>query len=199
MARDKAPADPMGGHVRVYWGIIDSPAWQALSWAAQGIYIAMRRQLKASNNGDISATLSLLRHHRVKSSSTLAAALRALETVGLIAKTRQGHIAAGAKVCNLYRFTDQAVYDMPKIGVAKMPATNDWKVWPNIRAADAAIRQADGLVKRVTTGDTSKLRNTNRLSSKSEAPAEILDSKSEQGRAASVRKTKLANVVAING
>jgi len=197
MARDKPTKDPMGGHVRLYWEIIDSPAWLALGWAAQGIYIAMRRQLKGTNNGDISATLSHLRHYRVRSSSTLAGALRALEVVGLIAKTRQGHIACGAKVCNLYRFTDQAVYDIPKLGITRQPATNEWKAWANVRSAEAAIHQADAVARRPPAENTSKPRNPKRFSSESEAVDVFTGSRPEHGDVSSVRNSKQVKVVAI--
>ncbi len=37
--------DPRGGHVRIYWSILDSPAWRALSFSQQALYIACRRKL----------------------------------------------------------------------------------------------------------------------------------------------------------
>ena len=45
MKRDKPPPDPRGGHVRVYWALIDSPAWSALSATDQRAYVALRRPL----------------------------------------------------------------------------------------------------------------------------------------------------------
>ncbi len=115
MSRVKAPPDLRGGHVRLYWELVDSVAWRALSWADRGLYIAMRRKLLATNNGNIEATLGTLRHAGVTSSASLAKGLRALMTAGFIAKTRQGGVAYGTKVCSLYRFTDEPVFDLPKL------------------------------------------------------------------------------------
>lgn len=142
------PPDPRGGHSRVYWSIQDSPAWRALTWSEQALYLALRRKLKAANNGNIEATISTLRHAGFKSPSTIAKGLRALQTVGLIDKTRQGGIAHGTKKCCLYRFTDEAVYDQPKINVKAMSATNDWQSITAIAEAKALISAAHARAKR---------------------------------------------------
>jgi hypothetical protein len=68
----KRPKVERGGHVRLYWCLLDSNAWRALSWADQGLYVAMRRHLKVSNNGKISSTIATLRHSDVTSRSMLA-------------------------------------------------------------------------------------------------------------------------------
>lgn len=117
MKAGKAPKDPRGGHVRLYWELVDSPAWRALSHADVRVYLAMRRKLGSTNNGNINATLAEIRHAGISSSSTLSSALHRLEALGFIEKTRQGGIAAGGKVCSLYRFSDESTYDIPKVGV----------------------------------------------------------------------------------
>ena len=136
----KAPKDPMGGHVRLYWSMLDSHAWRALSHADVRVFLAMRRKLKRSNNGDINATLSEMRHAGISSSSTLSAALHRLEALGFIEKTRQGGIAAGGKRCSLYRFTDQVTFDIPKVGVIATQATNEWGRFQTIAAAREAVK-----------------------------------------------------------
>lgn len=82
--------DPEGGHVRLYWKLLDSPAFLSLSWADRCLYLALKRKMNGSNNGNIEASLGSLRAAGFTSSATLAKGLRALLTVGLIDKTRQG-------------------------------------------------------------------------------------------------------------
>lgn len=142
MARYKPQPDPRGGHARIYWEILDSPAWRVLTHADVRVYLAIRRRLGKTNNGDISATLTETAHHGIKSSSTLAAALHRLEALGFIAKTRQGGIAAGGKVCSLYRFTDEPTFDIPRVQVKAERATNDWKVFTSLAHARSALRPA---------------------------------------------------------
>ncbi len=121
------PKDPRGGHVRLYWVILDSPPWRTLTHADVRVYLAMRRKLGKTNNGDINATLAEMKHAGISSSSTLSTALRRLEALGFIEKTRQGGIAFGGKLCSLYRFTDESTYEIAKAGVRAGNATNGWE------------------------------------------------------------------------
>jgi hypothetical protein len=141
MAKNR-PEDPRGGHVRLYWALVDSMAWRALSWVEQGLYIAMRRKLRATNNGNIEATLATLRHAGITSPATLSKGLKTLQAVGLIAKTRQGGIAWGVKHCSLYRFTDEAVFEQPRQGIKPCKATNEWQQFKTLAEARAAIKAA---------------------------------------------------------
>lgn len=134
------PKDPRGGHARLYWSILDSPAWRALTHADVRVYVALRRKLGRTNNGDINATLAEMKHAGISSSSTLAAALHRLEALGFIEKTRQGGIASGGKLCSLYRFTDEPTFDIGKAGVRAGPATNEWDRVKNRAEARAAVR-----------------------------------------------------------
>ena len=190
----KAPPDPRGGHTRLYWEIQDSNAWRALSCSAQCLWLAMRRSLLSYNNGDISATLSVMKHRGINSSATLAKALRHLLAVGLIAVTRGGGVRNGSKVATLYRFTDEPTFDIPKIGLAASKETNEWKTFGSLGLARAAIKQADQLAKQTSDArptlqemncsDFSTLQKLNCVDSESELSGAILDSQSEQvGRA----------------
>jgi len=134
--------DPLGGHVRIYWTMLDSVAWHALSFSDQALYMAMRRKLLGSNNGNIEATLATLRHAGFTSPATLAKALRALQTMGFIAKTRQGGIASGSKLCCLYRFTDVDSFDHLKQGVKGVTQTNDWRQFQKLAHAKAVLKAA---------------------------------------------------------
>jgi hypothetical protein len=75
MAKNTQYQDPRGGHIRLYWELTDSNAWRALTHADIRIYLALRRKLLGSNNGDINATLKGLKHSGITSSSTLSNAL----------------------------------------------------------------------------------------------------------------------------
>jgi hypothetical protein len=140
MARSKPLPDPRGGHVRIYWALLDSPAWRVLTHADVRVYLSIRRRLGKTNNGDISATIADTAHHGIKSTSTLSSALHRLEALGFIAKTRQGGIANGGKLCSLYRFTDEPTFDIGKIDQKGQPATNEWQAFTSMAQAKAALR-----------------------------------------------------------
>lgn len=155
--RSKRPPDPKGGHVRIYWELLDSVAWRSLGYASQSLFVVLRRKLMGTNNGNISATLSDLKHHGWRSSATLAKALKELQVLGFIAVTRQGGIALGQRVCTLYRFTDVDVYEHPKLGIAPIAATNDWKKYANLadaKAAFAAMEQNNSGLQKMKRADS---------------------------------------------
>lgn len=191
--------DPRGGHVRIYWSMLSSPAWQALSHIERSLYISMRRQLKGSNNGDISATVNSLRHDGFTSSSTLFKSLRAPTVAGFIDKSRQGMIAgfSGPRCCNLYRFTDEPVYDIPKKGIVACKATNDWQNWSSKAEVEAAITAAHVAAKRPnkpsrnTDRNDTELRPANRIGSNAEAKRANVSSLDEYRRQVPVRRTNL--------
>lgn len=155
MKRGAPPKDPRGGHVRLYWGILDSPAWRVLTHADVRVYLALRRKLGRTNNGDINATLSEMRHAGISSSSTLSSALRRLEVLGFIEKTRQGGIAFGGKLCSLYRFTDEPTFEIAKAGVKAGAATDEWRRFNNMGEARASVRL-------LTAKNKAKVRQSNR-------------------------------------
>jgi hypothetical protein len=141
---DKIKGDPRGGHVRLYWEVIDSPAYRSLTACDQRSYLALHRQLFSFNNGDLSLPITVARHHGITNESTLAKSLRALCAVGLIAITRRGsHKRDGSRMPNLYRFTDYPVYSMPAKFVEACPASNEWKRVANIAMGKALIRKAE--------------------------------------------------------
>ena len=177
----------------MYWQIVDSVAWRALSWAERGLYIAMRRKLMSFNNGNIEASLGALRHAGITSSASLAKGLRALMTAGLIDKTRQGGIAYGTKVCSLYRFTDEAVVDQPKQGLKAKGASNDWRQFNKLAEVQVALRQAHQDAKRPATTTAAELQPVKRTGSKRERKAAMTDSIPEAEAAALLHRLKLAN------
>lgn len=183
MKQTKAPKDPRGGHVRLYWAILDSPAWRVLTHADVRVYLALRRKLGKTNNGDINATLAEMRHSGIGSSSTLSSALRRLEALGFIEKTRQGGIAFGGKLCSLYRFTDEPTFEIAKAKVKAGPATNEWGKFTNMVEARAAVRHLEAKNK-------VKLRPSNRSDSTIKPEGAFSGSSIEQVDIATVRPSK---------
>lgn len=144
MTSRRIPTDPRGHHVRLYNAMLDSPAWVALSPSDQRAYVALRRFLGKSNNGDLCLPLSRSRHYGIRSPATLAKSLRALVAVGLIAVTRRGGCTRGGqRLPTLYRFTDEQVFPMPGKLIEGTKATDDWKRITSNAHAKAVIRQAE--------------------------------------------------------
>lgn len=182
--------DDMGAHARLYESIVNSPAWLALPFSTRALYVQLRIKLKSSNNGNIDATAATLKHAGFRSPATVFRALRELETLGLMAKTRQGGIAAGGKVCNLFRFTDKECWEWPKLGLPACKATKDWLAWTSVREAKAAINAAHLAAKRPAEENTSKLQKPKRKASKSEAEGRIVATNSEQGEGGKLQNLK---------
>lgn len=176
----RPPPDPRGGHIRLYWELLDSVAWRALSHVDVRVYLAMRRRLGRTNNGDIEATLATMRQEGIKSGATLAKSLRALEALGFIAKTRQGGIANGGKLCSLFRFTDEATFDVPKASHKATPATNEWKRFSRLAEARAFLRSAHEAAKRPQKKNEAKARAASRSASPDEAEGPFSDSFREE-------------------
>jgi hypothetical protein len=192
-------ADPRGGHSRLYWELQDSHAWRALAPTDRDLWCWLRRKMKGSNNGNIEATLSTLRHCGVRSSSTLAKSLRALQVLGFIEKTRQGGIAAGGKECSLYRFTDEPTAEFPKLGIRAQKATNDWRPFTSLVQAKAVLREAHARAKRPrsTMKRKVKFRNSNRVGSNIEPIADFLGSKLKDEAYASAQNSNRCKIVAL--
>lgn len=183
MKRGNPLKDPLGGHARLYWSILDSPAWRALTHADVRVYLALRRKLGRTNNGDINATLAEMKHAGISSSSTLSTALHRLEALGFIEKTRQGGIAYGGKFCSLFRFTDQPTFDIAKAGVRAGPASNDWQRFNNLAEARAAVRH-------FTRKNKAKVRSSNRSGSTIESEGAVCASTIERVPDSPVRPSK---------
>ena len=136
---------PRGGHVRMYWGLLDSPAWKALGLSQQALYVTVRRRLTSNSNGNICATVGTLGKQGFEiSSSALASGLRALLAVGLIAATRAGgKVGRGQVIASLYRFTDEPSHEWRAHHIQAFKATNEWRRFDLMSEALTAIKEAD--------------------------------------------------------
>ena len=142
-ANAKRYRDPNGAHIRIYHNLLNSPAWRALSASAKNLFIDLRVQLNASNNGKIAAVFSDLKHRGWRSKTTMHKALRELDALGFIAKTRQGGIASMSRICSLYRFTDLDCNEFPAHGIAVRRAIYDYRAFASLQDAVSAKRKAD--------------------------------------------------------
>jgi len=131
-------------HSRIPHDVTDGPAWRVLSFSAKALYVDLRAKLRSTNNGNINATLSEMKHRGWSSPVTLSKALRQLERMGFIAKTRQGGIASMSKICSLYRFTDLLVHEHPKQGIPATKETHDYRGFRSVGEAKAALYELNG-------------------------------------------------------
>jgi hypothetical protein len=149
-------SDPNGRHIRVYVDLLNTPAWRALGFSAKALFIDLRASVQATNNGNISAALSLMKHKGWTAPTTLAKALYELRVLGFIAVTVEGGLRQGTRVPSLYRFTDLDVFEQPKIGVQAIKATHDYRNFETVREAEQALTvgleklQAEGRKKQQT-------------------------------------------------
>lgn len=128
MAKATTWRDPRGHSLRIYDEVFDSAAFAALSSTDILVYLALLRELRGSNNGNLSLPIARAQRYGIKSHVTLARSLRALRAVGLIARVRHGGADKdGERQCSLYRITDVEVYENRKLLIDAMPATNEWK------------------------------------------------------------------------
>ena len=82
--------------------VLDSPQWAELPGYGIKLLMELARQYRGKNNGDLSATLSMLKDRGWRSNATLWKCLHDLEARGWIVMTRQGGRHIG---CNLYAVT----------------------------------------------------------------------------------------------
>ena len=145
----KPQRDPRGHSMRIYDDIYDSPAFAALSPHDVLAYLALLRELKGYNNGDLSLPLTRASKCGISHSKTLARCLRALCAVGLVAITRKGGCTRGGqRQPTLYRVTDRECFAIPAKLLDAMNETNEWKRIASVQQALNLIQAADDAVKK---------------------------------------------------
>lgn len=192
MAKHVTPADPRGGHVRLYWDMLDGNAWRCLSATDQRAYIAIHRQVRSTNNGDLSLPLSVARTHGITSPATLAKSLRALVAVGLIAVTRKGGCTRGGqRLPTLYRLTDRECYEVPAKHIEAVRPSNEWRAIKTLAQGRDLIRQAEGLAaEKSASTKKSPLQYFAHTTSKIEVVEAVTTSKNEAWTPTPLQKLK---------
>lgn len=149
MAKPKAYRDPRGHSIRIYRDVYNSPAFNALTPRDVLAYLALLRELKGYNNGDLSLPLTRAKKCGIKHHITLARSLRALCAVGLIALTRKGGCdRGGRRLASLYRLTDVECYEIPEKNLEAQKATRDYKKVQSIEQGQELIKKYEESQKR---------------------------------------------------
>lgn len=172
MAKEKPRTDPRGHSLRIYDEIYDSAAFASLSPHDVLAYLALLRELKQHNNGDLSLPLTRAKKCGISHSKTLARSLRALCAVGLLAVTRDGGCTLGGqRLAKLYRVTDRDCYDIPKKFIEGKSASNEWKRVTSVQQGIDLIEAAERAVKE----KTEKLKNLGHAAQVTRAPRDVVN------------------------
>jgi hypothetical protein len=171
MSKTSMFKDPMGHHIRLYAKIYDSAAFKALSPVDVMAYLALRRDLKSTNNGDLSLTLTKAKERGIGHHNTLARSLRALCAVGLIYQTRKGGATRGGqRLPSLYAFTDVEVFASPQKQIEAQKATDRWRKVSSIEEGYMLIASAEKAVKT----NPEKLKNLGHQMTVTRTPAAVI-------------------------
>jgi len=148
MSKPKTQRDPRGHSLRVYSDVYDSPAFTSLSPHDVLAYLALLRELKGYNNGDLSLPLSRAKTCGISHPKTLARSLRAICAVGLVAVTRKGGCTKGGqRLPNLYRMTDRECYAIPAKHLEAMKESHEWKRITSVQHGHYLIQVAEDAAK----------------------------------------------------
>ena len=93
----------------------------------------------------------------------------------------------------MYRFTDEAVFEHPKLGVKAGPPTDEWKRFTKLAEAKAAIKKAHADVKRPTVKNKSRIQKLERTDTDSVALSQFNDTDSVAVAVSLVQKVKQAS------
>lgn len=174
MSKSKPHRDPRGHSLRIYSDIYDSAAFASLSPHDVLAYLALLRELKGYNNGDLSLPLSRSKKCGISHPKTLARSLRALCAVGLVAITRKGGCTKGGqRLPNLYRMTDRECFAIPAKHLEAIKESNEWKRVTNVQHGQSLIALAEA----ATKVDPEKLKNPGHAVTSTMAPHEVVSPK----------------------
>ena len=108
------------------WDVLNHETFRTLSPRATKLVVDIAAQYRGNNNGDLSATLSLMRDRGWNSSDQLDKAKKELVEKDVIRVARQG----GLNKCNLYALTWFPIDECKgKLDIAStITAPVDWKI-----------------------------------------------------------------------
>lgn len=157
----------------------DSAAFSALSPHDVLAYLALLRELKGYNNGDLSLPLSRAKTCGISHPKTLARSLRAVCAVGLVAVTRRGGCTKGGqRLTHLYRMTDRVCYDIPVKHLVAMRETNEWKNVTSVQHGHYLIQAAEDAAK----ADPKKLKSLGHAVPVTGSPGALVEAKTRAPR-----------------
>ena len=123
-----------GSFLRLPHHVLQHETFKTLSTRATKLLIDIAAQYRGSNNGDLSATLSLMRDRGWNSSDQLNKAKKELVEKDVIRVARQG----GLNKCNLYALTWFPIDECKgKLDIAStITAPGNWKTGLPVRRAE---------------------------------------------------------------
>lgn len=114
----KRKANVSGGYLWEYWGkknggicgipqhVFNGPDCRSLNHAAFRLLMNFISQLNGKNNGDLSASSTVMSEYGLTSNDTITRGVKELINKGLIVKTRSGYAGPeGRRLCSLYGVT----------------------------------------------------------------------------------------------
>ena len=174
MTKRSAFKDARGHHIRIYSEVYDSPAFKALTPPDVMAFLSLLRDLKSTNNGDLSLTLTKAKERGICHHITLARSLRALSAVGLICLTRKGGATRGGqRLPSLYAVTDVDVFEMRNKQVEARKADFAWRKVTTVEHGRSLIDQAEANAKK----GASKLKDQGHKLTATESPADVITPK----------------------
>lgn len=108
----------------------DCPNWRACGGTAIKLLCDLARQYRGNNNGDLCASMSILKPKGWTSPETLTFALRELRHYGLIVLTRQGSLLAASLYALTWHAIDECSGKLDCAATIKPPG--DWRTVPEL-------------------------------------------------------------------
>lgn len=171
MSKPKPQRDPRGHSLRIYSDVYDSAAFASLSPHDVLAYLALLRELKGYNNGDLSLPLSRAKTCGISHHVTLARSLRALCAVGLVAVSRKGGCAKGGqRLPTLYRMTDRECFEIPAKHLEALKETHEWKRITSVAQGRSLIQSAEDAIKK----EPEKLKNLGHPMTTTRTPNDVV-------------------------
>jgi hypothetical protein len=127
-----------GGHIRMSWRLLDSPAFKALSPTATRVLLALWRRLDGKNNGQVPFGARDAQKYGIGKDAA-AEALHELEALGFIVLVTESNLLG--RRAREWRLTEEHTGELPR----REKATHDARRLP---AAEVAARRRELLAER---------------------------------------------------
>jgi len=123
--------------------VLRSPEVHSVPGEAVRLMAALAAQYNGSNNGNLSAALSVLRAYGFTSSDTVSRNLRKLESAGLIVRTRDGMFSCGVPSCALYALAWKKIDACPGKCLNVAPTDRPLRSFQAANLANRSVRKSE--------------------------------------------------------
>lgn len=123
--------------------VLRSPEAHSVPGEAIRLLVALAAQYNGSNNGNLSAALSVLRAYGFTSSDTVSRNLRKLEGTGLIVRTRDGMFSCGVPACALYALAWKRIDACPGKSLTVTPTDRPPRSFQAANIAKRSVRKSE--------------------------------------------------------